>query len=225
MMNNILLPRLDAEGTPYISYSQIKLWNEAKSFNLGVAGKQEYMRSYFLGEEYPDKGGFGAFGQDVEDYIANRKGGEKFTDAEKETLDRIEPLGVFQKEFKMQYDGFYMKGFIDDTKPDFSKIRDYKTASEKSKAKYYEDDYNQLDIYALAIKKEHGKLPAEMEVCIIERLGNGFKGGREAMQVGSQIWYVQRETTAKRLQTLENYIFTTVAEISKYYSVFLKLNK
>lgn len=221
----MILPRTDKEGNSYISYSQIKLWNEAKGFNTGLPGKQEFIRSYFLGEQYPDKGGFGTFGDDVEQYVTERKGDEKFTDAERATLDQIQPLGVFQKEINIPFDGFYVKGYIDDATADLTKIRDYKTASEKSKTKYYEDDYWQLDVYALAIKKETKKLPKELEVCIIERLGNGFKGGRNIMTVGQNIWYVQRKTNLTRLKQLEDFIIKSTNEISEYYKVFLKLNK
>jgi hypothetical protein len=223
-MSKIILPRVDKDGVPYISYSQVKLWNEEKGFNTGLPGRQEFMRGYFLGEEFPDKGGFGTFGADVEDYITLRKGAEKFTDAELETLNKIEPLGVLQKEMVIQFDGFYLKGFMDDATPDLVKIRDYKTASNNSRKKYEEDSYWQLDVYALAVKKETGKLPKELEVCIIERLGNGFKGGRGAMTVGQNIWYIPRKTNKERIKSVEENIINTAKEISEYYQVFLKLN-
>lgn len=221
----MLLPKQDAEGTPYISYSQVKLWNEAKGFSTGLLGRHEYIRSYFLGEQYADKGGFGQFGTEVENYICKRENADQFTDAERAVLDQIEPLGIFQKQIKIPFDGFYLTGYIDDVNPEYTKIRDYKSASVKSKEKYYADDYWQLDLYSLFIKKEQGKLPKELEVCIIERLGNGFKGGRAAMTVGTNIWYVPRKTNKERLKTIEQNIINTATEISKYYEVFCKLNQ
>jgi hypothetical protein len=220
----INLPKKDKEGVPFLSYSQIDLWNCKKGFDTGLPGKQEYIRKYFLGEKFPS-GSFAQFGSDVEDYICQRKGAEKFTDAELEVLQQIKPLGVFQKEFKLKFNGFYLKGFIDDAKEDFSIIADYKTASEASVKKYYKPEYEQLDVYALAIKQLTGKLPKEMYVCAISRLGNGFKGGRSVLKVGEQVWYIPREITEERLTTLEKKIITTANEISEYYTVFQKLNK
>lgn len=223
----MILPRKDAEGNPYISYSQIKTWNEAKGFNTGKKGRHEFIMTYFFNEDFPDINGFAQFGTEVEDYICGKEYAKSlFSSEEKQTLDKIQPLGVFQKEIKIPFsEGFYLKGFIDDSKNDFSKLRDYKTASEKSKAKYYGEDYDQLDIYALGAKQITGILPKELEVCVIERLGNGFRGGRSVMTVGKNIWYIPRETNEKRIQTLKENIIRTVEEISKYYEVFLKLNK
>lgn len=219
------LPRVDKEGIPYISYSQIKNWNEKKGFNTGVSGKNEFMMSYFFNQQFPDANGFGQFGTEVEDYICGKpEAKELFTAQERDTLDKIQPLGLFQQEIKIPFEGFYLKGFIDDSTSDLAKLRDYKTASEKSKAKYYEDDYNQLDLYALGAKQITGKLPKELEVCIIERLGNGFRGGRAVMLVGTNIWYVQRKTNKEKLEKLKQYIISTAKEIESYYNVWLKLN-
>lgn len=217
------LPRIDDNGTPYVSYSQLKLWHEAKGFDTGKPGKEEFIRKYFLNEQFEDKGGFADFGNHVEAYITERGEAHRFTEAERAVLETIQPLGIFQKEIKLDFGDFYVKGFIDDTAPDQSKIRDYKSASNKSREKYYKDDYYQLDIYALAIQQECGKIP-ELEVCIIERLGNGFRGGRDVMFVGSNVWYHTRETSQERLDMLAKWIVTTTKEISEYWEVFQKLN-
>lgn len=221
----MILPKKDSDGKYYVSYSQIKMWNETKGFSTGKLGRIEYIQQYFFGDKYEDKGGFGQFGIEVENYITTKKDEDKFTQAEKDTLDKISPLGIFQKEFKLNFKDFYVWGFIDDMTEKGEKIRDYKTASEKSSQKYYEDDYNQLDVYSLAIKQDYGKLPKELEVCVIERLGNGFRGGRNAMSVGERVWYIPRKTTKERLKTLENSILSTTKQISEYYEVFLTLNK
>lgn len=220
----MILPRIDHNGEYYISYSQITSWLDPKGFDTGLPGKQEYIRKYFLGETFEDTKGFALFGTQVEGYITERQYADVFTDKEKAVLETITPLGVFQKEFKLRYDGFYVLGYIDDCTQDLTKIRDYKTASKKSGKKYEEDSYFQLDLYSLAVKQETGQLPKELEVCIIERLGNGFNGGRDVMTVGNDVWYVQRQTNKKRLNELEKTILATTEEISKYYNVFTKLN-
>lgn len=221
------LPRKNKEGQSYISYSQCKSWNEIKGFNTGKNGKYEAMMTYFFGEYFADANGFAQFGIDVEDYICGKEEAKAlFTDKEKEVLDKITPLGLFQKEIKLDFPehGFYLKGFIDDATPDLKKIRDYKSASQKSKAKYYEPEYSQLDVYGLAVEQETGVFP-ELELCVIERLGNGFRGGRGVMNVGEEIWYITRETNKERLKTITDEIVSTAKEIEKYYEIFLKLNQ
>jgi hypothetical protein len=221
----IKLPRKDKDGRYYISYSQLSSFNEKKGFNTGLSGKIEYIRSYFLGEKFEDINGFATFGQEVESYITDRTCADKFTNKEKEVLETIIPLGTFQKEFKLDFGEFYVLGFIDDCNNNLTKIRDYKTCSKKSGEKYTKDDYYQLDIYAMAIKQETGKLPKELEVCCIEREGNGFKGGRDVMNVANDVWYIQRKTTKERQDYLKKYILETAMEISKYYTIFEKLNR
>lgn len=219
------LPRKNKEGESYLSYSSIKAWNELRGYNTGLSGKHESIMSYFFGQEFPDDKGFGIFGQEVETYVTERKSADKFTNEEKAVLETIQPLGVFQHEFKLPFDGFYIKGFIDDMSIDKTKIRDYKSCSRKSGEKYAADDYFQLDLYALAIEKEFGVLP-EIEVCCIERSGNPFKGGgRDVLKVAGDVWYIQRKTDAERLKTLQEYIIKTAKEIEQYYIVFLKLNQ
>ena len=135
MKNNIVLPRTDDEGNYYISYSQIKNWNSDKSFNLGILGKLEYILQYFFGEDFGDMG-WAEFGKDVEDYITERKQASKFNDTEKKTLESIETLGVYQQQIKIDFDGFYLLGYIDDMNVDRTHIRDYKTASLNSSKQY-----------------------------------------------------------------------------------------
>jgi hypothetical protein len=135
-MSEIILPRQDDDGSYYISYSQFSSYKSMKSFNLSILGKHEYMRSYFLNERHPDQG-WAEFGQDVEDYICYRDLSKKevqkmdqereennekllseifssFTDVEKETLNKIEPLGNFQVKARLEIlPGVYLLGFID----------------------------------------------------------------------------------------------------------------
>jgi len=220
------LPRKDKDGNSYLSYSAIKAWTEPKGFSTGLLGRTEYIMGYFFNDTFGDDLGFAEFGSDVESYITERKCANKFDAKEKATLEQIQPLGVFQHKFKLQFDGFYLLGYIDDAKPDFSHIRDYKSCSRKSGKKYEEDDYFQLDLYALACKQEFGKLPKRLEVCCIGRSGNPFRGGgRGILKVEDDIWYIERKTDAKRLKALEQTIIKTANEIAQYWEVFNKLNK
>lgn len=219
----IVLPRTTKEGKPRISYSQIKMWNSLKAFNYKAEGALEYMIEYFYGETSEDSG-WGQFGKEVEAYIGERVGGESFSQAEKDTLEKIEPLGVLSDEFEIDFVDFAVTGIIDDRSADWAKIRDYKTASHNSKKQYYKPDYIQLSVYALAALEEHGIIP-QTEVCIIERKGRVFGKGRAGLTVGGEIWYVDKTPSIQDLHDLKNNICRTVKQISDYYKMFLKINE
>jgi hypothetical protein len=249
-MKEIILPRKGEDGDYYISYSQYNSFKSAKSFNLGIDGKHEYIRSYFLNETHPDQG-WAEFGQDVEDYIcygsltkAKLKKMDKereankeklisevisgFSDDEKETLHKVKPLGNFQVEINLQIlPNVFIKGFIDDANEDLTHIRDYKTCSKNSSKKYYGDEYYQLDIYSAWVEQETGKLPDRAEVCMIERKGNcfGMTERRDLLSVGNEIWYTDRDINKERVDFIIDDIRDVVFEISELYKVFLKTNK
>lgn len=249
-MKEIILPRKDGDGNYYISYSQYNSFKSAKSFNLGISGKHEYIRSYFLNETFPDQG-WAEFGQDVEDYICygkltkaklkkldkeREKSNQKlvsevisgFNEDEKETLSKVKPLGNFQVEINLKIlPNVFIKGFIDDATEDLIHIRDYKTCSKNSSKKYYGDDYYQLDIYSAWVEQETGKLPAKAEVCMIERKGNcfGMTERRDLLSVGNEIWYTDRDINKERVDHIIEDVRDVVVEISELYKVFLKSNK
>lgn len=254
MSKGIVLPKTLEDGTPYVSYSQIKNWNSLKSFNLKIPGNLEYIMEYFFGEKFGDMG-WAEFGQDVENYICyrdfseeqikeldaqvlanNKKYGKdeklisaslaSFTEEEKKIMNTIEPLGVFQQEAIIDFGRFKLLGYIDDMSKDITHIRDYKSASDNSRKQYYEDDYYQTDIYAMWVKQETKKLPEKTDVVIVERAGNCFRGGgRSVLSVKGQVWYHERQINVERQIYLKKYIEKTVKEISDCYKVFLKLNK
>ncbi|MEX0595850.1 MAG: hypothetical protein WD512_05050, partial [Candidatus Paceibacterota bacterium] len=220
-----------------------------KSFNLSILGKHEYMRSYFLNERHPDQG-WAEFGQDTEDYICYRglsqkevekmdqereASGEKlvseifssFSDTEKETLNKIEPLGNFQVQVDLEImPGVYLLGYIDDATKDLTYIRDYKTGSKNSCKKYYENDYYQLDLYSAYVRDVTGKLPDIAEVCMIERSGNcfGMVERRDLLEVKNEIWYHERKISDDRIDFVLHDLRRVVKEISDLYKVFLKVN-
>lgn len=220
----IELPRKDKEGNYYISYSQVNTWLDKKGFNTGKSGMEEYIRGYFLGEEFIDKG-FGIFGKEVESYIVDRKEIKKFDDREREVLDKIIPLDIHQKEIRIQYPGFYVLGYIDDCTADYKHIRDYKTCSINSGKKYATDEYWQLYLYAIGIHQELGYYPDKIEVCCIERSGNPFKGGgRNVLAVGNSHWMIEKELTPTIITNINSIIESTANEISDYYKIFKILN-
>lgn len=224
--HSIVLPRKDADGNFYISYSQISTFKDKESYNLKVLGKIEYMAAYFFGDKWPDSG-FALFGSEAEDYICNGDHAENFSADERKVLDSIEPIGNFQVEIKIWIlPNVYIKGYIDDCNEGLSWLRDYKTASKRSKAKYYKEEYVQLDIYAMYALQETGKIPEKLEVCIIERTGNcfGMVNRRDLLKVGNEVWYHDRETSLERMNKIKGDLIATVYEISELYQLYLQLN-
>lgn len=232
MKNTIILPSTNEEGKPRVSYSQINSWKSATSFEqpknidgkeMKLSGKAGYVLSKFLNYKFPDtpKQKFAPFGEKVEDAICKQVY-KDFYKNEIEILKSIKPIGIFQKEFEIDFDDFVLTGFIDDSNKDASHLRDYKTCSKSSVKQYYEDDYWQLDIYAMDKWKKTGILPKHLEVVAIERLGNPFRN--EELTVGDNVWYIDKETSEERLMYIESQIRNIVEEISNCYKIFLSMS-
>lgn len=217
-------------GKPQLSWSQIEKWrNTAKeSFNK-VDGKIDYIMDYFLNldTDSPQLKIYGDFGSEVENYICKREDGDKFCDTQKAVLEKIVPLGVFQSEIVIDFGEFVVLGYIDDHSPiaknKIKLIRDYKTKSESSKKDLHKETKLQLPLYVGALEKKGIKVGGA-EYCIIERLGNPYKGGRGELKVGSQIWYEPFKYTSKTIEDAFIIVEQTAKEISEYYQVYQKLN-
>lgn len=216
------LPK-NKNGRPYLSYSQVKSWQSEDSFNLKTIGKYEYFIQYFFGEKFKDVG-WGEFGHDVENYITLKQGVENFTKEEIQTLDKISPLGVFQKEIIVDFGEFDLLMYLDDCTEDFTRIRDYKTASKNSVKQYYSEEYKQIQVYSLGVLETYGFMPS-CELVAIERKGNCFYGkGRKNLFVGTEIWYIPIIVTLAQIEELKQNIINTAKEISSYYSLYKILN-
>lgn len=226
----MILPSQDKDGRPRLSYSQVSSWNKDSSFNspvingktVKISGKEGYILDKFLKYSFPQSAmdAFAPFGQKVEDAICDQNF-KDFYKNEIATLKKIKPIGVFQREFTIDFGDFTLLGFKDDCDEKETHLRDYKTASENSVKQYYEDDYYQLDIYALDTFKKFGKLPKKLEVVAIERVGNPFRG--EELTVGDRIWTIDRETSKERLDFVEDKVRKTAKEISSAYKLFLEV--
>lgn len=212
-------------GKPMVSWSQIESFNAKNGFNTGLLGKYEYIRKYFLGESYPDMG-WGTFGTEAQEYIQERKHGDKFTKAEKKVLDTITPLDIFEQPVILDFKDFIVLGFIDGLSADWKKIRDIKTKSENSKKDLFTGKKHQLELYSLYVEQEKGFLP-ECEYVIVERGGGRecmMGGGRAVLTVGERVWYEPYKITKTRLAETKKLVKSTVKEISKYWKVFNKIN-
>lgn len=230
-MKKLDLPRKDEEGNCYISNSQVKNFNSDESYYLGTKGIYEYILGYFFGHKFENisKDSFGIFGSEAEDYALDGKGAENFTKKELKFLDKLPKLGTTQVKVIYDFKSFYLLGFIDDCDKEMTVLDDMKTASESSLQQYYEDSYEQLDVYDMCVEQMTGKPAKQLRVKVIERLGNPFWNkndptmGREALSVGEQMWIIERETSPKRKEAIKKKIVKTAKNIERYYKVYQKL--
>lgn len=225
-------------GKQYLSWSRIETFNDKSGFNTGLLGEYEYILSRFSKIEFPDMG-WGVYGSELEAYVTLRNINDishieekvqkelrdaliNFTDREKNILDKIEPLGVFQDEicYYIEELDIIVLGYVDDRTPEengiIKLVRDYKSKSESSKKDLHDPKKHQLEIYILGFR-QRGLEVEKAEYCISERLGgkecmNG--GGRESLYAGERIWYEPYSWTEDRLRVTHQLIIDTALRIS-----------
>mgnify|MGYP003657701930 CR=1 FL=1 len=198
------LPRKDKDGISRLSYSQISLFKRSKS---------EYYESYiegkpFEGNEYTD------FGSKVGEALEHNNF-KAFKKDEQETLKKVKRLDEFEREVRLNYEGFYVLGFIDSNKKDFTKIIDYKTGGLKKEFQYSKPDYNQLCLYALSLRQETGITPVEASVEFIRRKGNAFRG--QALTVGDEVISIPVDISLERLKIVYWDTLNVAKEIEQFY--------
>lgn len=209
-------------GSPRISWSQVEVFRKKP---------EEYIMKYLLGDDPAPEWlcYFADFGLEAENYICERKDGDKFSTEEKKVLETVKPYGVFQTEIVLPLDGFVLLGYADDhTKPKkkvITNIRDIKTRSESSKKDLHSPDKLQLDLYIAGLNND-GFEVKEAEYCIVERLGgkecvNG--GGRSVLTVGSRVWYEPYSFSDKTIERAKRILQETAEEISEIYKTFVYL--
>lgn len=161
------LPKKDKQGKSYLSYSQISLFR---------IDRQEYKEVYinnkpFKGNEYTDFGSKVGKALEYNDF-------SEFTGTEATILKLCTRLDLFERKTILNYDkdNFYIKGFVDTINNDLTHIIDYKTGGKQKEFKYSEENYIQIQLYALSIMQETGVKPSKGTVEFIRRKGNAFKG-------------------------------------------------
>lgn len=158
------LPSKDKNGNCFLSYSQISLF---------LKNKEDYYKRYILrekfeGNEYID------FGVKVGKALQENEF-SRFNKKESEILSKVTRLDIFERKTILNYEDFYVIGFIDSCSNDLSEIIDYKTGGKKKEFEYMKPEYNQLHYYALSIKQETGILPKKASVEFIRREGNLYR--------------------------------------------------
>jgi len=208
----IILPRTDDEGKFYLSYSQLSKWNKSK---------KEYIKHYFLGDEF-EGNSYTDFGSKVGEAL-EKNDFSGFSEDEVKTLKKVTRLDEFEREIRLDLEGFYVRGYIDTNDKDLTHLIDYKTGSIDKVEEYESDKYDQLTIYAGAVWQETSVLPEKAYVELIERLGNPFRG--DELKVGSKIEKIPQDISPESVNETTKKIKDTAKEISKYYKVFNLLNK
>jgi len=199
------LPRKDEDGKSYLSNSQITLWKRSRA---------DYRKQYIEGERF-EGNKFTEFGEKVGGAL-EKNDFRAFSKTEQRILGAAVRLDVFEREIKIKYDGFYVKGFIDTMASDFSRIIDYKTGGVGKDVKYTGADYIQLCVYALGLRQETGITPKIGQVQFIAREGNPWRG--EALAVAPiDILSIDIDISYTRLKAVYHYIFKIAKEIEKYY--------
>ena len=221
----LILPKKDKDGVPYLSYSQVSKW---------LSNKREYIRQYFFGEAF-EGNAYTDFGSKVGEALENNDF-RGFTAAEKKFLKTIPRYDEFEREIKLQMDGFYVKGYIDTnsslkervidkdtTGMVINDMADYKTGDIEKKTEEYESEkYNQLEIYAAAIQKETGHIPDNVSVILIGRKGNPFKP-KEPLKLTRKFATITRKVDQAAIDRVLKEVQEAAEEISEAYQVFLKL--
>ena len=195
----MILPKSDKDGIPYVSYSQIALFKRSP---------KEYKERYIDGK--PFEGNIWTdFGQKVGEALEL---GEFSNLAlhEQQILSQVTRLDDFEVEIRLEYDDFYVKGFIDTT--DYNTVIDYKTGGKDKELQYYDEDYWQCLIYALALRQE-GIIVEDSWVEFIRRVGNPWKG--QQLTLSGEIIRIPQDLS--RMDAVYEEIPKLVKQISEFY--------
>jgi len=199
------LPKKDRNGNSYVSYSQLSLFKRSQSDYY----EQHVLQKPFEGNEYTD------FGSKVGEALETNKF-SKFSKKESNILKEVTRLNDFERKVTLNYDGFYVLGFIDTNKDDYSHIIDYKTGGIGKHLQYKKDDYTQLPLYALSLRQETGITPSKATVEFITRAGNAFKGEKLTVADEPPI-IIDIDISYNRLRQVYWDTLKTAKEIEQFY--------
>lgn len=152
------LPSKDKNGNSYLSYSQISLF---------LKDRNEYLRSYILKEPFITNK-YVEFGSKVGKALETGNF-DGFDETEKQALSKVTRLDLFEQKTILNFDDFYMIGFIDTCSNDMTKIIDYKTGAESKHVQYLDSSYTQLHYYTLSIRQQTGIRVKDASVEFIQR--------------------------------------------------------
>jgi hypothetical protein len=201
----MILPKKDKDGIPYVSYSQLALFKRSP---------EEYKARYIDGE--PFEGNIWTdFGQKVGEALETGDFAY-FSLSEQNTLSSVTRLDDFEVEIRLEYNDFYVKGYIDTT--DYNTIIDYKTGGKNKELQYSDENYWQCQIYALALQQE-GIEVTDSWVEFIRRVGNPYR--YQPLRVGNEVIKIPQDVSKPTLERVYEQIPKVVTDISTYYKKHL----
>ena len=203
------LPKKDKNGISYLSYSQLSLFKRSK---------EEYYENYILGKKF-EGNEYTDFGSKVGEALENNNF-DNFTEKESNVLKKVKRLDEFERPTFLNYEGFYVMGFIDTNSLDYFKIIDYKTGGKNKEKEYLKDEYTQLHLYALSLRQETGVTPTEASVEFIRRGGNAFRG-EKLIVANEEPITIKIDINYNKLKKVYWETLRTAKEIEQFY----KLNK
>ena len=218
----LILPRKDEKGY-YISYSQYTKWKESK---------RKYIRRYFFREK-EDAGAYAEFGTKVGEALEHNDF-SGFSKEDQKFLKTVPRLDEFERKVDLYFDeGFRLMGLIDTNTSecvrhhicDYEKVEyliDYKTGDIEDKKEFYASaKYKQLKLYGEAIKQETGEFPETLEVVLIGRKGNAFKG--QPLELTRGYVTIPQVIDPDEIEEIKKDVVKVAKEISVYYKLFLRL--
>ena len=202
------LPSKDKYGNSYLSYSQISTF---------LKDKEQFLKTYilkepFTGNEYTEFGSKVGKALETNDYSL-------FNETEKETLNKLTRLDLFEQRIMINYDSFYLVGYVDTCSSDLTKIIDYKTGGVGKEFQYSNSDYTQLCYYALGIRQETGINVKSASVEFIRRKGNLKTGLKVADEDPIKI---KIDLSENRLKCVYWGTIKVAKDIETYYLNYLK---
>lgn len=203
------LPSKDKNGKPYLSYSQITLF---------AKNRKEYYENYILGKEWQGNA-YTRFGNKVGTAIEtdNYNG---FTNDEKNILKQVTRLDEFERFVKLEFDNFYVLGFVDTIKSDYTELIDYKTGGIKKEFEYQKPDYWQCLLYAMCIRQEMEIMP-KAYVEFIRREGNAYRGQKLKVANEPPI-KMEMDLSPDRIKTINEYLPFIAKKIEEFNLHFKK---
>jgi len=205
---NMNLPRKDKRGVSYLSYSQINTFkrDEKEYIDIYINGRP------FEGNAYTD------FGSKVGNALENNYF-EGFKPHEVETLKKCIRLDEFERMTTLNYNDFYVLGFIDSNSKDYKTIIDYKTGGNKKEFQYSQPEYLQLCYYALSLRQETGVTPEKAYVNFIRREGNAFRGQELTVSKEAPL-LIDVDISYNRLKNVYWETIKIAEEISKLFDTY-----
>lgn len=204
------LPNKDKNGNVYLSYSAI---------NTFLKDKEQFVKTYILkepfkGNAYTDFGSRVGKALEENDFCL-------FTKKEESVLKQVNRLDEFERRVLLNYDAFYMVGYIDTNTFDLTEIKDYKTGGIGKDFQYTLPDYTQLCYYALGIRQETGISVKKASVEFIQRDGNPSSGLKVA-NVPPKI--IEVDISEQRLKSVYWDTIRIAKDIEKFYESYLITN-